>query len=549
MPSSLEYMASRGWLSPAQADAVTDRMASHNQSTGRAAVDLGLVTKDQAREAVSAASGLTSVHDLADVRCDPDALALIPKAKAHRWQVVPMRFDAGTLVLAATATAAASLQVADDLRLALGGMEYRLEIAPERDLLAKLDAEYRNEMELVALAGQVTGGADEGPGDASVRMVDLTIDQAITDRASDIHIEPDANEVHVRYRIDGVLVEKPPIPKVIALPVISRLKIMSGMDIAETRRPQDGRMSLTKNNKKIDMRVSSIPTVHGDTVVMRILDGSATRRSFSDFEFSHANETRWREASKKPSGLLLVTGPTGSGKTTTLYATLNELARPEVNIVTVEDPVEYRIPRISQVQINPKAGLTFAGALRSILRQDPDIILIGEIRDKETAQIAIEASLTGHLVLSTLHTNSAPEAATRLAEMGIDGFLVGSVLECAMAQRLVRRLCTSCRARYEPDALELERLMFSPPPAQVAPTFFKPVGCARCSGTGYKGRLAVHETMVRSPAMEKALVRDESIDVVTGIALEDGMVPMRVDGWAKVAAGLTSIAEILRVVA
>jgi type IV pilus assembly protein PilB len=544
----LDYMATTGLLDDEQAAAVAAHMAEHSLSAGRAAVNLGLATKEQARQAVAAFNGVVLVTDLASVRCDPDALAMIPKAKAHRWHVVPMRFDSGVLVLAATAVAAQSQQVWDDLHLALGGISFRLEVATERDLLAKLDAEYRNEMEIVALAGRVTGGATEQSGDAAVRMVDLTLEQAITDRASDIHIEPDANEVHVRYRIDGVLLDKPPIPKQIALSVISRLKILSDMDIAESRKPQDGRMSVASGGKKIDMRVSSMPTVYGDTIVMRILDSSATRRSFADFEFSKTNEKRWRSASTKPSGMLLVTGPTGSGKTTTLYATLNELARPEVNIVTVEDPVEYRFARISQVQVNPQAGLSFATALRSILRQDPDVILVGEIRDQETAQIAIEASLTGHLVLSTLHTNSAPEAATRLAEMGVDGFLVGSVLECAMAQRLVRRLCVSCRLRYDPDPTELEHLAFITPPG-VTPTFFKPVGCARCSMTGYKGRLAVHETMTRSPALEKALVRNATIDVVTEIALADGMVPMRTDGWAKVASGLTSVAEILRVVA
>ncbi|HUX70462.1 MAG TPA: GspE/PulE family protein, partial [Cellulomonadaceae bacterium] len=512
-------------------------------------VQMNLISREQAREAIDALDvGVIRVPDLASVRCDPDAISLVAKAKARRWMVVPMRFDGDTLVLAATETAAANTQVGDDLRLSLRGRAFRLEVAPDKDLAAKLDAEYRNEMELVALAGQVTEGAPDTSGDTAVRMVDLTLDQAITDRASDIHVEPGVHEVHVRYRIDGVLIEKPAIPKQIALSVIARLKIISGIDIAESRIPQDGRLSVTKNGKKIDMRVSSLPTVHGEKIVLRILDSTATRQSFKEFEFSDANEARWMSASKRPSGLLLVTGPTGSGKSTTLYATLNELARPEVNIVTVEDPVEYRIPRINQVQINPKAGLTFASALRSILRQDPDIILLGEIRDRETAQIAIEAALTGHLVLSTLHTNSAPEAATRLSEMGIDAFLVGSVLECALAQRLVRRLCVACRRPYDPDPAQLESVGFVAP-AGVSPTFFAPTGCARCSNTGYKGRLAVHETMVRTPALEHALVRDATVDVITELALADGMVPMRIDGWAKVASGLTTIAEVLRVVA
>ena len=542
----LTYMVSSGVLSDEQATQVQARMDAGGRSAGRAALELGLLTQEQARQAVSAANGITFLSDLASVRCDPDAIAMMPKDKARRWHVVPLRFEGETLVLATTAESAANQQLGDDLRLALGNRAFRLDVAPTRDVLAKLDAEYRNEMEIVELAGRVNDGA--GQAADSSRMVDLILDQAITDRASDIHIEPFASEVNVRYRIDGVLIDKLPIPKSIALSVISRLKIMANIDIAETRIGQDGRMSLTRDNRKIDMRVSSMPVVDGEKVVMRILDASATRQSLSDFAFSPANEDRWMSASKQPSGLLLVNGPTGSGKTTTLYGTLNELARVEVNIVTIEDPVEYQIPRINQVQINPKAGLTFASALRSIVRQDPDIILVGEIRDKETASIAIEAALTGHLVLSTLHTNSAPEAATRLKEMGIDGFLVGSVLECAMAQRLVRRLCLACRRPSEPEPELLESVRFAAP-AGVTPTFYEPVGCARCSNIGYKGRIAVHETMVRTPGMEKALAVDATVDIIRDLAIADGMVPMRLDGWAKVAAGLTTIAEILRVVA
>jgi len=531
-----------------QAEQITAHVAAHNVTAAKAAVALSYLSTDQARHAVAGAAGVVLVDDLASVRCDEDALALVPRGKARRWCVVPMRFDGETLVLAATAAAAGSTEVADDLRLALTGRPYRLEVAPERDLMAKLDAEYRNELEIATLAGRVTTGASDGSGESSVRMVELTLDQAVVDGASDIHIEPGANEVHVRYRIDGVMVTKSPLPRQIALQIASRLKILAGIDIAETRKPQDGRLSMTKNGKKIDMRVSTLPTVHGEKVVLRILDSSTTRQSYKDFAFSASNAKRWTSAAKRPSGMLLVTGPTGSGKTTTLYGTLNELLRPEVNIVTVEDPVEYRIAHINQVQVNPKAGLTFASALRAILRQDPDIILVGEIRDKETAQIAIEAALTGHLVLSTLHTNSAPEAATRLSEMGIEGYLVGSVLECALAQRLVRKLCTFCRRQYDPDRVDLEQIGFRAPPG-TTPLFYEAVGCARCSTTGYKGRLAVHETMTRSPVLEKALVRDATIDVIEEIALADGMIPMRQDGWAKVTSGLTTLAEILRVVA
>ncbi len=546
MSDVLTYLTDSGTLTPGQGQQVSAHLAANPTMTaGRAAVELGLITREQARSAVSNAHGLPLMDDLASVKCDEDAIALLDKSKARRWSVVPLGFDGDTVVIATTAQSAASTQVSDDLHLALG-RPFRLVVAPEQDVKAKLDAEYRNEMEILALAGEVAGGS--GASDASVRMVELTLDQAITDRASDIHIEPGSAEMAVRYRIDGVLIDKPPIPKSIALSVTSRLKVISGMDIAESRVPQDGRISRTRGGKKIDMRVSTLPTVHGEKVVLRILDNSATRRSLTDFAFTDANAQRWRSASRKPSGMLLVTGPTGSGKSTTLYATLNELASPDVNIVTVEDPVEYRIPRINQVQVNPRAGLTFARALRSILRQDPDIILVGEIRDAETAKIAIEAALTGHLVLSTLHTTSAPEAATRLSEMGVEPFLVGSVLECVLAQRLVRQLCEACKRPYVPDPAELERSGFFPPEG-VTPRFFEAVGCARCSDTGYQGRLAVHETMVRSPALEKAIAREATVDVISELATGDGMIPMRGDGWAKVCSGQTTIAEVLRVVA
>lgn len=551
MSDALTVMATSGALTAEQAVQVQAHMAAHGVSAAKAAVQLGFVSSDDARRAVLLASGITPVTDLASVRCDPDALAMVPRAKARRWGVIPLRFDGGTLVCATTMTTYQSQEVRDDLRLALGGRAFEFEVATDREVRAKLDAEYRNELELTALAEQVVGAGSTGntAADTAVRMVELILDQAITDRASDIHVEPNAAEVFVRYRIDGVLIDKPTIPKAIQDGVISRLKILSNIDIAEKRIPQDGRLSRNaRDGRKIDMRVSSLPTVHGEKVVLRILDNSATRQSLGDFAFTRENEARWMSAAKKPSGLMLVTGPTGSGKSTTLYATLNEVSRPEVNIVTVEDPVEYRIPRINQVQVNPKAGLTFASALRSILRQDPDVILLGEIRDKETAQIAIEASLTGHLVLSTLHTNNSPEAATRLAEMGVEGFLVGSILECVLAQRLVRRLCEKCKRPHQPTADELDVVGFYAPPG-VSPAFYEAVGCATCSGTGYRGRLAVHETMVRTPQLEKLVSTGATVDLIADQARADGMVPMKGDGWAKVSAGLTTIAEVLRVVA
>jgi type IV pilus assembly protein PilB len=345
-----------------------------------------------------------------------------------------------------------------------------------------------------------------------------------------------------------VLHEMQRAPKNVQNGVISRLKIMSDIDIAERRKPQDGRMSVIHGGKQIDLRVATLPTVFGEKVVMRILDNSMTGLGMDQLRLLERNAAVYKASYTKPYGMILVTGPTGSGKSTTLYTTLHEVARPEINVITVEDPVEYRIAGINQVQVNPKAGLTFASALRSILRSDPDVVLIGEIRDHETAQIAIEASLTGHLVLSTLHTNDAPSAVTRLIEMDIEPFLVGSALDCIVAQRLARKLCDKCKAPYQPSFEELQALRFAEP-GDPQPTLHKPVGCTSCSNTGYRGRIALHEVMPVTEDIERLAVARASSAEIARLAIEQGMSTLRQDGWAKAVMGLTSIDEILRVVA
>jgi type IV pilus assembly protein PilB len=323
---------------------------------------------------------------------------------------------------------------------------------------------------------------------------------------------------------------------------------MSDINIAERRIPQDGRMSVSTNGKKIDLRVATLPTVWGEKVVMRILDNSTAMLKLSDLGFGDANYDIYARSFTKPYGMILVTGPTGSGKSTTLYATLNIVSKPEVNVITVEDPVEYRLPGINQVQTNAKAGLTFAAALRSILRSDPDIVLLGEIRDHETAQIAIEAALTGHLVLSTLHTNDAPSAITRLTEMGIEPFLVGSALDCVLAQRLARKLCGKCKEAYVPTREMMVENRFPWSDDVPLPTLYRPVGCSACSKTGYKGRLALHEVMAVSEDIERLAVEHASAVTIGNVAREQGMITLRNDGLAKVTAGHTSMEEILRVV-
>jgi type IV pilus assembly protein PilB len=335
-------------------------------------------------------------------------------------------------------------------------------------------------------------------------------------------------------------------PKAIQNGVISRLKIMSDIDIAERRRPQDGRISVSRGGAQVDLRVATLPTMWGEKVVMRILDNGQAAVDVDDLMLLGANADRYRRAYTKPHGMILVTGPTGSGKSTTLYATLRSVAKPEINVITVEDPVEFLMAGINQVQVNPKAGLTFASALRSILRSDPDVVLLGEIRDRETAQIAIEASLTGHLVLSTLHTNDAPSAVSRLTEMGVEPFLVGSALDCVVAQRLARRLCERCKQPYEPDAETLEMLRFE---TEAGQGIFRPVGCASCSHTGYRGRIGIHEVMTVSEEIERLAVERASASEVGKIARAQGMATLRQDGWSKVRLGLTSIDEVVRVVA
>ncbi len=382
-----------------------------------------------------------------------------------------------------------------------------------------------------------------------MRYVNLLVTQAITDRASDIHIEPAEHDLRVRYRIDGVLHETQRSPKQIQQGVISRVKIMSDIDIAERRKPQDGRMSVVHNGRKIDLRVATLPTVWGEKIVMRILDNSTASLDLRDLSFLDENYETYKESYTKPYGMILVTGPTGSGKSTTLYATLNAVSKPEINVITVEDPVEYRLPGINQVQVNPKAGLTFAGALRSILRSDPDVVLLGEIRDHETAQIAIEAALTGHLVLSTLHTNDAPSAITRLTEMGIEPFLVGSALDAVVAQRLARRLCGKCKVPYQPSPEEMAAARFPWVPGEPLPELFRPGGCVTCSKTGYRGRLALHEVMRVTEEIERHAVAHSSSADIAATAVAQGMISLRNDGWQKVALGQTSIEEIMRVVA
>jgi type IV pilus assembly protein PilB len=495
--------------------------------------------------------------DLGDQRPDPAVVGLISEQLARRYRALPIRRDAHRLIVAMVNPT--DLAAVDDLRAVLGESFARVRIS-DRQLNDLVDALSKLNEEVASVAQIVADDSAESAADLAslravvedapiVKFVNLMILQAVQERASDIHVEPAEHELRIRFRIDGVLHERMRQPRSITAGVVSRLKVMADIDIAERRLPQDGRMSVSVEGATIDLRVSTLPTVHGEKVVMRILDRSAGVIPLADLGFLPEQLTRYESAYRRPYGATLVTGPTGSGKSTTLYATLNLLNETSRNIVTVEDPVEYRLPNINQVQTNPKAGLTFANALRSILRQDPDIVLVGEIRDRETGIIAIEAALTGHLVLSTLHTNDAPSTPLRLLEMGIEPFLVTSALDCVVAQRLARRLCERCKAAYHPTPLELEAAGWNelPPPGGLQ--LFRAVGCPNCGFTGYRGRLAVHEVLLLSEEIQRLIVARASSDDIRRQALEQGMIPLRHDGLAKVAAGRTTLEEVSRVVA
>jgi type IV pilus assembly protein PilB len=540
------------------ADDLDRALAEHRRagkSLGRILIEMGLLTEAGLVAALAKQVGLTYV-DLADVTIDPSAVAVLPLQVAKRYCVIPVRFDEQQRLVVAMSDPSNVLAL-DDIR-STTGRDVTAVVSTRGDILDAIKR-HAGAYESVEDLGDELHGDDEEASDLAdltsavddapiVRFVNALIAQAVRDRASDIHIEPQEREVRVRYRVDGVLHEVTTQNRKSLSAIVSRLKIMADLDIAERRVPQDGRISLKTENKAIDLRVSTLPTVYGEKVVMRILDKSSVLLELSDLGFLDHNYNRYEHSFRKPYGMILVTGPTGSGKSTTLYATLNIINKPEVNIVTVEDPVEYRLPGVNQVQVHPKAGLTFPAALRSILRQDPDIVLIGEMRDHETAHIGMEAALTGHLVLSTLHTNDAPSAVTRLTEMGIDPFLVASAADCVLAQRLARRLCSKCKEPYEPKPAELKAAGLPWSDVDAVPTLYRPVGCPQCAKTGYRGRLAVHEVMQVTEEIERLIVDRASTEEIGKCAESQGMRPLRADGLAKVLLGQTTLEEIARVI-
>jgi type IV pilus assembly protein PilB len=545
----------RGLLTVEQLDAALAQQRESGKSLGRVLIDQDVVSETDLVATLAARIGLDFV-DLPEYPVDPSAVSLISDSLARRFQALPIGWEDDRLVVAMADPS--NVVAIDDIRT-ITGAEVHTVVATRSAIVEAIDRHHRmegNAEDVSALAAseaiqdedlsRVREVVEDAP---IVKLVNLLISQAVQDRASDIHIEPAERDVRVRYRIDGVLHEVMRSPKNIQSGLISRLKIMSDLNIAERRVPQDGRMSGVIGGKSVDLRVATLPTVYGEKVVLRILDKTTALLNLTDLGFLPGNLARYETAYRKPYGTILVTGPTGSGKSTTLYATLNAVNDVSKNIITVEDPVEYRLAGINQVQVNNKAGLNFAVALRTILRSDPDIVLLGEVRDRETATIAIEAALTGHLVLSTLHTNDAASTPPRLIEMGVEPFLVGSALDCIVAQRLARRLCTKCRESYVPEAAELATLRWDPGAQDELPHLFRPVGCGFCGRTGFYGRFAIHEVLLVTEEVERLIVDRAHTEDLKKLALAQGMMTLRQAGMTQALAGMTSVEEVLRVVA
>jgi type IV pilus assembly protein PilB len=515
------------------------------------------ITSEQLAHAIAERYGLDHL-DLGVFKPDMAAANLLSASAAKRYGAVPVAFiDDQTLLLAMSDPA--NVLAVDDIAL-LTRMDVKPAVASAEDIAALVSRLNRFEDAVQEAVEEGEDGAGpveivdlrESAEDAPViKLVHSIIAEAAERGASDIHFEPQADEkgragaeLRVRMRIDGVLVEQTRVPKRMVPGVVSRIKIMSDLDISERRLPQDGRVGLMVDGRHVDIRVVTIPSVHGESCVLRILDKDNIRLELEKLGMQQHELDRFRRAFNSAHGAVLATGPTGSGKSTSLYGALLELNTPEKNIITIEDPVEYQIPGITQVQVNIKAGLTFATGLRSMMRADPDILMVGEIRDRQTAQIAVEGALTGHMVLSTLHTNDAPSAITRLIEMGIEPFLVASALECVVAQRLARTLCSHCKKRAIVSADVLRDHGFG---AQFDIEAYEPVGCVRCGGMGYRGRLGLFEVMLISEEIRSLTLQRGSADQIAAVAVRQGMRRLREDGLDKVKSGLTSMAEIARV--
>ena len=542
-----------GFVPPERAQQAVEEARTAGMPPEAVLLSHGAINGDQLSRAIAERYGLDHI-DLSAYPVDMAAANLIPVGTARRYRALPVGFIDKQTLLVAMGDPTNVLAV-DDIGLATG-LDCRVAVAAEEDieaLITRLNTlqssvseaviegeEEQDEGDLAEVASMEVG-AEDAP---VVKLVYSILGQAVGEGASDIHFEPEEQDMRVRFRIDGVLREAAHVPKRMVSAVISRVKIMSELNIAEKRVPQDGRVSITVEGRRVDLRVTTLPTQKGEGATIRILDKDNAQRSLDDLGMDGEARNRFEFSFHQAYGAVLVTGPTGSGKSTTLYAALQDLNEVDKKIITIEDPVEYQIDGINQINVNRKAGLDFATGLRSILRADPDIVMVGEIRDGETARIAIEAALTGHMMLSTLHTNDAPGAITRLTKMGIEAFLIASAVDCVVAQRLARKLCSHCKRR---TIIPVQALADAGLRVGADVEAYEPVGCARCNNSGYRGRAGLYSVMPMSERIKEMAVAAASEAEIGGVAAEEGMLTLREDGLVKVRAGMVSLEEVLRV--
>lgn len=550
-----EMLIAEGIITRGQLERTLAEQKLHGGRLGVILRNLGYVTEEAIIKVLGKQMGIPHMS-LDNVIVEPDIAKMIPETVARRYQAIPLYKKENVITVAMVDPL--NVFAIDDIRR-ITGSDIQTVVSTERDILKAIDrfysvsasmqdaikdfasqaaAEEGDEERPIALEAKA---ADETP---VIKLVNMMITQAVKDGASDIHVEPDEKATRIRYRVDGILHEVMNPPKHLQSGISSRIKILASLDISEKRVPQDGRLNMNVGEKSLDIRVSTLPTIFGEKVVMRLLDKGAILPSLEEIGFSTAALNKFKKMITKPYGFILVSGPTGSGKTTTLYSALNIINSMEKNIITIEDPVEYQLKLVNQVQINPKAGVTFATGLRSILRQDPDIIMVGEVRDKETAVIAIQAALTGHLVFSTLHTNDAPGAIARLVDMGIEPFLIASSLMVVVGQRLVRKVCQKCKKAYKPTAELLKELEIS---EASDITFVEGAGCQNCRGTGYSGRIALFEVLIIDEAIRNLIIAKASTTTIRAAAFKTGFTGLREEGLDKAIKGITTLEEVLRV--
>jgi type IV pilus assembly protein PilB len=544
-----DHLIELGFTTRERIDAAIAESRQSGQTPEQLMLESEEITKDQLARSMAERFGLDHV-DLNVFEVDLGAVNLIPGQAAKRFEAIPIAFvEEGTLLVAMADPA--NVRAVDDISI-MTGHDVRPAVASAEDIQAVIARASHLEhavAEAIEEASEEEGetftdireSAEDAP---VIKLVNSVIAQAVEEGASDVHFQPEGKDMRVRFRVDGVLHEATTVPRRLVPGVTSRLKIMASLDIAEKRVPQDGRVTLTVGGHSVDIRMNSLPSVRGEKIVLRLLDKEQALYTMEKLGMQEDTLERYRSSFMKPYGAVLVTGPTGSGKTTSLYAAMNVLNSPERNLITIEDPVEYQLAGLSQIQVNAKAGLTFAKGLRAIVRADPDVIMVGEIRDKETAQIAIESALTGHLVLSTLHTNDAPGAISRLTEMGIEPFLTSSAVDCVISQRLARVLCNNCKERVMLSADALRKSGFGVPYDIEA---YEPRGCPRCKYTGYKGRVGLYEAMSMTDELRELAIQRASADVIRRTAVEQGMQLLAQDGFDKVRVGITSIEEVARV--